>query len=159
MKKIVFIFVIAFTLVMCKSSKTTTGSTKKADTEVKYRDDFRSASAAERTALLKSLKATAANYSVLVLTQNYKGEKITVSNATTTKLYSDYVISNLKTGIAATTRIDNTVDTKIYDDLTKTEVVIKAKDAQKHKYIYVMKKPGEASPFLVTYSNTLRPLK
>lgn len=158
MKKIVFIFIIAFTLVMCKSSKSSTSGTAKAEPEVRYRDDFRSATAKERTALLKSLKATGKNYSVLVLTQNYKGEKITVSNVTT-KLYSDYVISNIKTGIAATTRIDNTVDTKIYDDLTKTEVVLKAADTQKHKYIYVMKKPGEAAPFLVTCSNTLRPLE
>ena len=146
---------------MCKSTKNTIGTAAKdtkGDTEVRYRDDFKSATEGEKKALLQSLNATAANYSVLIFTQNYKGEKITASNATK-KLYSDYVISNLKTGIAATTRIDNTVDTKVYDDLTKTEIVLKASDTQKHKFIYLMKKPGETIPFLVTCSNTLRPLE
>jgi len=157
MKKILFILPLLLFFTMCKSSKTTTAPVKET-VEVRYRDDFRAAAAAEKTAVLKSLKATAANYSVLVFTQNFKGEKIVASNATK-KLYSDYVISNLKTGIADKTRIDNTVDTKIYDNLTKKEFVLLAKDAAKYKFIYLMKNPGGETTFIVTYSNTLRPLQ
>ena len=157
MKKILFILPLALLLVMCKSSKTITKADKP-EIEVQYRDDFRAADAKEKTALLKELKATAANYSILVFTQNFKGEKIVASNANK-KLYSDYVISNLKTGIADKFRIDNTVDTKIYDNLTKKEFIVPAKDAAKHKFIYVMKNTGGDSAFVITYSNTLRPLQ
>jgi len=157
MKKILFILPLLLVFTMCKSSKTVSASAKEV-TEVRYRDDFRAATAAEKTKVLKELKATAANYSVLVFTQNFKGEKIVASNAAK-KLYSDYVISNLKTGIADKTRIDNTVDTKVYDNLTKKEVTLLAKDAAKYKFIYLMKNPGGETTFIVTYSNTLRPLE
>ncbi len=159
MKKITLILLCALLFTMCKSSKTGAAApAEKTALEVRYRDDFRAADAKEKTALLKELKASAANYSVLIFTQNFKGEKIVASNANK-KLYSDYVISNLKTGIAAKTRIDNTVDTKIYDNLTKKEIVLLAKDAVKHKFIYLMKNTGGDSEFVVTYSNTLRPLE
>jgi len=157
MKKILFILPLLLLFTMCKSSKTTTSPVKET-VEVRYRDDFRAATATEKAKVLKGLKATGANYSVLVFTQNFKGEKIVASNATK-KLYSDYVISNLKTGIADKTRIDNTVDTKIYDNLTKKEFVLLAKDAAKYKFIYLMKNPGGETTFIVTYSNTLRPLQ
>ena len=157
MKKILFILPLLLAFTMCKSSKTTAPSVKEV-VEIRYRDDFRAATAAEKSVVLKSLKATAANYSVLVFTQNFKGEKIVASNAAK-KLYSDYVISNLKTGIADKTRIDNTVDTKIYDNLTKKEFILLAKDAAKYKFIYLMKNPGGETTFIVTYSNTLRPLQ
>lgn len=153
------ILVTAFLMTMCSTLKTGSNSTDKPKKrpDVQYRDDFTSASDKEKTALLKDLKAEAKNYSVLILTQNYKGEKIIVSNSKK-KLHNDYTISNLKTGIAKLLRIDNTVDTKIYDNLTKKETVIEAKDAKKHKFIYVMKNPGSKNAFTITYSNTLRPL-
>jgi hypothetical protein len=160
MKKILLIITAAFLLTMCSSSKTgkSNTTTAAAKPEVQYKDDFRAAGDKERNALLKELKATAAGYSVLIFTKNYKGEKITVSNATS-RLYSGYLISNLKTGIAGNTRIDNSVDTRVFDNLTKKEAVIDAKEAQKHKYIYLMKEPGAPNPFVITYSNTLRPLE
>lgn len=159
MKKITLILLLSTLCTMCKSTKTSSApANEKMALEVRYRDDFRAANDKERTAVLKELKATAANYSVLVFTQNFKGEKIVASNANK-KIYSDYVISNLKTGIADKTRIDNTTDTKIYDNLSKKEIVLLAKDAAKHKFIYLMKNTGGESTFIVTYSNTLRPLE
>ncbi|AWH84783.1 hypothetical protein HYN59_06435 [Flavobacterium album] len=162
MKKITLIVFIALLFTMCKSHKTATSGTSEAKVEkpaeVQYRDDFRAATDKERTKVLKGLKATAAKYSVVILTQNYKGEKITLGNAKG-QFYSGYAISNLKTGIADKTRIDNTVDTTLYDKSDNHEVVIEAKEAQKYKFIYVMKNPGSKTPFTVTYSNTLRPLE
>ncbi|PZR23667.1 MAG: hypothetical protein DI539_02550 [Flavobacterium psychrophilum] len=156
MKKIIAILFAAFLLTMCDTSKSAKGSAKP---EVQYKDDFRSASEKEKSALLKKLNATGADYSVLILTQNYKGEQIIVSNEQKT-LYKEYPISNKKTGIADEIRIDNTVDTKVYDNLGKKEAVLSAKEAKKHKYIYLMKNPpGGDSPFRITYSNTLRPLE
>jgi hypothetical protein len=157
MKKILYILPILMLFAMCKSAKTS-GASGKEVVELRYRDDFRAAAASEKASVLKGLKATADKYSVLVFTQNFKGEKIVVSNAAK-KLYSDYVISNLKTGIADKTRIDNTVDTKVYDNLTKKEFTLSAKDAAKYKFIYLMKKPEGETTFIVTYSNTLRPLQ
>ena len=156
MKKIVPILFIAFLFAMCGTSKTAKGSAKP---EVQYKDDFRSASDKEKKALLKKLNASGTNYSVLILTQNYKGEQIIISNEKKT-FYKEYPISNMKTGIADELRIDNTIDTKVYDTFSKKEAIISAKEAQKHKYIYLMKNPpGGDSPFRITYSNTLRPLK
>ncbi|KAF2514833.1 hypothetical protein E0W68_13455 [Flavobacterium salilacus subsp. salilacus] len=160
MKRMTMILVTAFLMTMCSNLRTGSNSTDKPkkQPDVQYRDDFKSASDTELKALLKNLKAEAANYSVLILTQNYKGEKIIISNSKR-ELYSDYPISNLKTGIAQKLRIDNTLDTKVYDNFTKSETVIEAEEAKKHKYIYVMKNPGNKNPFTITYSNTLRPLE
>ncbi len=152
---ILFSILLVFAVLSCSSSKTTS---TKAKTNVQYKDDFKSASEKEKTALLKKLNATGAEYSVLIFTKNYKGEKIITSNAQK-KLHTGYFISNLKTGIAEEIRIDNTIDTKVFDNLSKQEVIIPAKEARKHKYIYIMKKPGDNPPFLITYSNTLRPLE
>jgi hypothetical protein len=162
MKKMMLIVLTAMLFVMCKSAKTATAAADaKADTtvEVQYLDDFRAAGDKERNAVLKGLKATAAKYSVLIFTQNFKGEKITATN-TKGRLYRGYAISDLKTGIADKTRIDNTVDTTVHDESDKIEVVIEAKEAQKHKFIYLKKNPGsKKAPYTVTYSNTLRPLE
>lgn len=156
MKKIIPILFIAFLFTMCGTTKSAKGSAKP---EVQYKDDFRSATDKEKKTLLKKLNASGTNYSVLILTQNYKGEQISVSNEKKT-LYKEYPISNMKTGIADELRIDNTLDTKVYDNLSKKEAIISSKEAKKHKFIYLMKNPpGGDSPFRITYSNTLRPLE
>ena len=162
MKKTALI-ALSFLIIMCGSTTTKTSSrskavTKKSRPEVQYKDDFRAASDKERAALLKELNAAGEEYSVLIFTRNYKGEKVIVSNAQK-QLHNGYVMSNLKTGIAGTVRIDNKLDTKVYDNFSKQEAVIEAKEAQKHKYIYLMKNPKADNPFVITYSNTLRPLE
>lgn len=155
MKKLIPVIIASLLFTMCSTSKTAKAPAK---AEVQYKDDFRSAGDKEKSALLKKLNATGAGYSVLIFTKNYKGEKISASNSKKT-VYTGYPFSNLKTGIAEQIRIDNTVDTKIVDNLTKKEAIITAKEAQKHKFIYLMKDPGAENPFLITYSNTLRPLE
>jgi hypothetical protein len=47
----------------------------------------------------------------------------------------------------------------VHDNFTKKDAIIETKEAQKHKFIYVMKNPGAENPFVITYSNTLRPLE
>ena len=159
MKKIVLIIVVSVLLAMCGSKKNATAAAEKTEgPEVQYRDDFKAAPESQKNKLLKTLKATGKNYSVLVFTKAYKGEKITVSSNGKT-LYRGNLISSLKTGIAEEIRIVNTAETKVYDDLTKKEVIIPAEEAQKHKFIYLMKENGKNNPFTITYSNTLRPLK
>lgn len=155
MKKFILILFTAIFFTMCSTSKSAKGNAKP---EVQYKDDFRSASDKEKSALLKKLHASGPGYSVLIFTWNYKGEKIVTSNEKKT-LHSGYLISNNKTGIAEEIRIDNTLDTKVYDSRTKTEAIISAKEAQKHKFIYLKKNPDAANPFIITYSNTLRPLE
>ena len=159
MKKTLVLLALATLLAMCGSSKTgTKTAAAKSRPEVQYKDDFRAAPDKDRTALLKEMNASGAGYSVVIFTKNYKGEKISIANAKKT-LYNDNPITNLKTGIADKARIDNTLDTRITDGLTKKEAVIEAKEAQKHKFIYIMKNPGADNPFVITYSNTLRPLE
>ncbi len=143
---------------MCKSAKTANAvSEKKPD--VQYRDDFRAAPEAEKDALLNKLNANSGNYSVLIFTQNFKGEKVKVTNSKGKRLYNQNVISNLKTGIAGQIRIDNRYDTYIHDNFTGNETTVEAEEAKKYKFIYLMKNPGGKNPFTITYSNTLRPLE
>lgn len=161
MKKLTLLIMASLLLVMCKSAKSATTATeeKKEVSHVQYRDDFRAVSDTKKKALLSSLKATGENYAVLIFTKGYKGEKVTVSNATKS-LYNGNLISDLKTGIAHKIRIDTTSDTKVYDSFTKKEVVIEAAEAKKHKFVYLMKDNGDKNnPFFITYSNTLRPLE
>ena len=163
MKKLLLLL-MALTLVMCKSTQPvadakTVKPAATAKTNIQYRDDFRAATSKEKAAFLKELKATEDEYSVLIFTKGYKGEGIQVSNAKKV-LYSGYAISNLKTGIAHQLRIDNTVDTKVFDSFTKKSVVLEAAEAKKHKFIYVRKdSSNKSNPFFITYSNTLRPLE
>lgn len=159
MKKIISILAITLLMAMCSTPKATKNNTiAKTRPEVQYKDDFRAAPAKEKEALLKDLNAAGANYSVLIFTKNFKGEKVVASNANKT-LHSGYLISDLKSGIADKIRIDNTLNTKILDSSDKNEIIIEAKEAQKHKFIYLMKNPGGKRPFTITYSNTLRPLE
>lgn len=131
-------------LVMCSAKKNTAGETK-AKAQIQYKDDFRAASDKEKAALIKKLKANADNYSVLIFTNNFKGEKITASNSKG-RLYSGYPMSNLKTGIAESIRIDNTLDTRIYDNLTKQEAIVEAGEAKKTQvHLPDEKSRGEAS--------------
>lgn len=159
MRKIFLLIAIALLTVMCKSKPATTAASAPAKPQVQYKDDFRPASAAEKNKLLKDLRAVDARYSVLIFTKGYKGEKVVISNTGRT-LYSGNIISNLKSGIAAKIRIENATDTKVYDSFTKADVIIEAAEAQKHKYIYLMKdNENKDNPFTITYSNTLRPLR
>lgn len=158
MKRIIILIAVAMLTAMCGTVNKGNSNAPEKRPDVQYRDDFKSAGEAEKNKLLKDLKAEGSNYSVLIFTQNYKGQKIKVSN-TNKRLFNEYVVSNLKTGIAGKLRIDNRYDTTLYDNYDKTSTVIEAKEAQKHKYIYVMKNPGNKNPFTITYSNTLRPLE
>ena len=158
LKQIILAVTAAFLFTMCGTANTSkTTAVKKTKPEIQYKDDFRAAGNEEKTALLKELSASGTNYSVLILTKNYKGEKITVTN-TKKSLYNAYPISDLKTGIADKARIDNTLDTRIYDNRSKQEAIIPASEAKKYKFIYIMKNLEADNPFVITYSNTLRPL-
>ena len=145
-------------------SKTSTSRTKtstsgsRAHYNIQYRDDFLSVSDREKESILKESKATEDQYSLLVFTKNFKGEKIVVTSQEK-RLFSGYLISNIKTGYADKLTIDNTEDIRVYDNLTKKEIVIDSKEAKKHKFIYLQKdNSNKESPFILIYSNTLRPL-
>jgi len=160
----VFLILLTCLLVMCKSKQSATDSkapekeTTEARSNVQYRDDFRSVSNKEKDAFLKKLKADEKNYSVLIFTRGYKGEGIQVSNANKI-FYSGNVISNLKTGVGHQVRIDNTLDTKVFDSFTKKSIILEMDETKKHKFIYLMKdNKNKSNPFMITYSNTLRPL-
>ncbi len=141
------------------SSASGSRSVSSSDYNIQYRDDFRAVSDEEREKILKEMNAADENYSLLVFTKNFKGEKIVVRSDDDKIIFSNYVISDVKKGYADKMRIDNTTDIRIFDNLTKKEIIIEAKKAQKYKFVYVQKdNANKKSPFLITYSNTLRPL-
>jgi hypothetical protein len=123
-----------------------------------YRDDFRSASKAEIEKIHKEVNAKNSNKSILFLTQIYKGEKIIISQNGKT-IYSEYPITNLNNRIAAYLSFNNQQDLLLKDNNSKNEILIPSKQSSKHKYIYVMKKVNKGKfQFIITYSNTLRPI-
>jgi hypothetical protein len=124
-----------------------------------YRDDFRSASEGEIKNVQKEVGATSSKKSILILTQTYKGEKIIVSQ-NGKEVFTEYVITNLKSRIANYFSINNNSDVLMKDISIKKEVLIPASKISKHKYIYLMKKVNKGKfLYVITYSNTLRPLK
>lgn len=127
--------------------------------ETVERNDFRSASKIEIANILKEVNAENSNKSILILTQTYKGEKVQVSQNDKV-IFADYPITNLKNRIANYFSINNQADAVLKDIKTGQEVIIPSTKAVKHKYIYIMKKVVNGKfKYVVTYSNTLRPLK
>ena len=124
-----------------------------------YRDDFRSASKTEVKNIQEEVGATSSSKSILILTQTYKGEKIIISQNGKV-IFSEYPITNLKSRIANYFSVNTNFDVLVKDISTKKEVIIPAKKMAKHKYIYLMKKVNKGKfQYVITYSNTLRPLK
>lgn len=150
MRILVFIFVLIISIGL-QSCNSTVKSV--------YRDDFRSASKTEVKNIQKEVGATNSNKSILILTQTYKGEKIIISQNGKV-IFSEYPITNLKSRIANYFSVNTNFDVLVKDISTKKEVIIPAKKMAKHKYIYLMKKVNKGKfQYVITYSNTLRPLK
>ncbi|MHC5200826.1 hypothetical protein [Myroides sp. LJL119] len=123
------------------------------------RDDFRSVSTASKNNYLAGMRATAENYSVVILTQGYQGENITIKNQDKTFLNA-MTISDLSTGIAKSVRVENTQDFVVSDNYINGEVTIDQDLAKRFKFIYIMKNNANKKvPFKITYSNTLRPVR
>ncbi|MTG96959.1 MULTISPECIES: hypothetical protein [Myroides] len=123
------------------------------------RDDFRSVTEKTKENYLKGMRATEDKYSVIILTQGFKGEDITIKNENKTFLKS-MIMSDLSTGIAKSIRIENTKDILVKDSYTKGEVTIETDHAKMFKFIYIMKNNSNKEvPFKVTFSNTLRPVR
>ena len=150
MRILVFIFVLIISIGL-QSCNSTVKSV--------YRDDFRSASKNEVKNIQEEVGATNANKNILILTQTYKGEKIIISQNGKV-IFSEYPITNLKSRIANYFSVNTNFDVLVKDISTKKEVIIPAKKMAKHKYIYLMKKVNKGKfQYVITYSNTLRPLK
>lgn len=145
MKKILFIC-FAQLLIMCST------------TNFQVRDDFKSVSKSEKNTFLKQKKATATTKSVVILTNGFKGEKITAKQASKT-VYSAYPITNLKTKYADSFSFTNTENLIIYDNFSKKELLLESKKVSAYKFIYLMKTiTDNGASYKVTLSNTLRPL-
>lgn len=128
-------------------------------TYAQVRDDFRSVSESTKDNYLHGMRATESQYSVVILTQGYKGENISVKSDSKS-FFQGMTMSDLSTGIAKSVRIDNDKDCTIYDGFTKGAVTISSDHSKMFKFIYVMKNNNNKEiPFKITYSNTLRPVR
>jgi len=146
MKKIALILLIPF-LIMCST------------TNIQVRNDFTPVSEMEKERILKEMNASSPTKSVLILTQGFKGEKITASQ-NNKNVYSGYPISNLKTKYASSFSFDNLINLIITDAFSNEKIIIESKRAQTNKFIYLKKEyKDKKSSYLITYSNTLRSLE
>lgn len=145
MKKIIFLFALPF-LTMCST------------TNFQVRDDFKSVSSQKKETFLKQKKATSNTKSVIILTNGFKGEKITAQQNNKT-VYSAYPITNLKTKYADSFSFINSENLIIYDSFSKKELLLESKKVSSYKFIYIMKTNTEkGESYKITLSNTLRPL-
>ncbi len=157
MKNTAIVLIMVFFMMGCSSKKTSV--TERKEALIQYRDDFRSVSDAGKKKFLTEMKANGETASVLILTKGFKGEDVVVTNEKKT-LYKGNPISHLETGIAGYLTIDNTLVTRISDKLSEKEAVIDPENARKHKFVYVMKDHAQqGNPYVITYSNKLRPLR
>ena len=157
MKNTAVVLIVVFFMMGCSSKKTV--SEERKEPLIQYRDDFRSVSDTGRKKFLTEMKATGETASVLILTKGFKGEDVVIANEKKV-LYKGNPISHLETGIAGYITIDNMLATRITDKLSKKEEVIDSKNAGKYKFVYVMKNKAQlGNPYVITYSNTLRPLQ
>lgn len=157
MKNTAIILIMVFLMVGCSSKKATT--TEKVEPVIQFREDFRSVSDAGKKKFLTEMKANGETASVLILTKGFKGEDVVIANEKKL-LYKGNPISHLETGIAGYITIDNTFATNITDKLSKKEAVIDSENAKKYKFVYVMKDHAQqGNPYVITYSNKLRPLR
>ncbi len=146
MKKIVFIC-LAQLFVMCST------------TNFQVRDDFKSVSSQEKNTFLKQKKATSTTKSIVILTNGFKGEKITAKQNNKT-VYSAYPITNLKTKYADSFSFTNTENLIIHDSFSKKELLLESKKVSAYKFIYIMKIiTDNGASYKFTLSNTLRPLE
>lgn len=122
------------------------------------RDDFRSVSEKTKESYLQGMSAKGDQYSIVILTQGFKGENIVVKNSSKT-FFKGMTMSDLSNGIAKSVRVDNTDDFSILDTYTNGEVTITSDHAKMFKFIYIMKNSSKENPFKVTFSNTLRPVR
>lgn len=157
MKNTTIILIVIFFMLGCSSKKAP--AAEKVEPVIQFREDFRSVSDAGKKKFLTKMKADKETASVLILTKGFKGEDVSVLNEKKV-LYKGNPISHLETGIAGYITIDNAVATRITDKLSKKEAVIDVENAKKYKFVYVMKDHAQqGNPYVITYSNKLRPLK
>lgn len=138
-----FILLIAFMLTMCTSPK------------VIYTDDL-CKSVFEHTEdnFIDLLKATEKNYSVVIFTAVFKGEKIILKNNQEI-LYNDS-IKDIGNGFSKAIRVDNRFDVEIKEIEKDYIFTLKREQLKDHKYIYIKKDMFKKKrPYTITYSNTL----
>ncbi len=180
MKKLAFLFLIVF-FSMCKTTKTIfTKSEENIEEKIEkikeeerlpnekdvvdlpdyaqVRDDFRSVSEKTKENYLRGMRATEPQYAVVILTKGYKGENIRLKGDEKT-YFNGMTMSDLKTGIAKSVRVDNSKDLVIHDNFTGKSLTIESDHLKMFKFIYIMKNNSDKEvPFRVTFSNTLRPV-
>lgn len=180
MKKFTFLLIIVF-FSMCKTVKPIFSKTEETIEETiekikeedrlpeekdvidlpdyaQVRDDFRSVSEKTKENYLRGMKATDPQYSVLILTKGYKGENIRIKGDEK-NYFNGMTMSDLKTGIAKSVRVDNSQDLTLYDNYTGKSLTIESNHLKMFKFIYVMKNNADKEvPFRITFSNTLRPV-
>ena len=158
--KIIFITITCLTLCSCKSYYE-----EKRDYEA---DSFEHV----KRKFLKVYDAENPKYSILVFSYYFEGENYKIKNAGNV-IFNDTLRTNEMIGHAKYIRIDNRYNTKIFDEKTKKEILVKSKLAIKHKYIYITKMDylknsigtdsilngrkvkNRKKIYTVTYSNTL----
>lgn len=162
---------VAFLFAMCASKKKTytdgdgnvievveTTEEVVAKSNVSYRDDFRKVNVATKEAFVKKLNASNAGYSIVILTQGFKGEEVVLKNEKEV-FYKGLAFSKLNNGIAGYMRVKNSSDISVTDNYSKQTAVIDATDAKAYKFIYLMKdNSNKEQVYKITYSNSLRPM-
>ncbi|MNJ97999.1 hypothetical protein D3C87_157570 [compost metagenome] len=142
MKKISYIlFLLLF--VMCKSPK------------VEFKEYEKTVSDASINDYLKQLNAIDDEYSVLMFTSGFNGEKMIVMNGSES-IWNDKLTSVQGLGWAKSFRVHNEKTIEITDVNNDYHFVLKPKKGKKFKYIYIQRQSLENVKYVIIYSNSMR---
>jgi len=142
MKK-VFILLTGLMLTMCTSPKVIFTDDLCKPVFEHTEDDF-----------IDLLKAKEENYSIVIFTTVFEGEKVTLTNNQEI-LYNDS-IKDIGNGFSKAIRVDNRFDVEIKEIEKDYVFTLKREHLKDHKYIYIKKAMFRKNrPYSITYSNTL----
>lgn len=123
--------------------------------KINYTEYKRTISDSSRNKFLKDLEAKDSVYSVILFTEVFKDDQLKVKNGESI-IFDDKITSDAVLGLAKVVRIINQEDVEITDVDLNYSFILKKKNNQKYKFIYITKKKYENNQYLVTYSNSLR---
>lgn len=102
---------------------------------------------------LERLEAKKRNYSIVIFTTVFEGEKITISNNGNV-LYNDS-IKDIGNGFSKAIRVNNRFDVEIKDIEKSHSFKLKSKYLKDYKFVYLKKDMFKVKSYTLTYSNTL----
>lgn len=104
---------------------------------------------------LKDFKATDNNFSILMFTTGFEGEKLKISNCDNV-IFNSAMKTNERQPVAEILRIENTCMTKVRDVGHHIKFELKSDLLRQYKFVYVSKDYNRNKRYIIVYSNKFK---